>query len=90
VQTITSNAEHHIGNHPDDSPTVVVIPADAQHLIRPRRVRRAINTRQPGPGFLASLHETAALAHLPGEPSRYGITVAAARAVAAPAEVTNA
>lgn len=59
-------------------------------LTRARRTRRPINHRQPGRGFLASLHEIAALAHLPAEPSRYGITLAPARAVAAPADLADA
>jgi hypothetical protein len=59
-------------------------------LARVGRGRAAMNRRQPGRGFLASLHEIAALAHLPGEPSRYGISLAPARAVAAPADLTHA
>ena len=59
-------------------------------LTRTRRARRAINYRQPARGFLTSLHEIAALAHLPAEPSRYGMTLAAARAVAAPADLADA
>jgi hypothetical protein len=55
-----------------------------------RRSRAAMNRRQPGHGFLTSLHEIAALAHLPAEPSRYGMNLAAARAVAAPADLTDA
>lgn len=54
------------------------------------RVRHAIRHRQPGRGFLASVHELAALTHLPAEPSRYGMSIAAARGVAPPAELTNA
>lgn len=59
-------------------------------LTRAHYTRRRINRRQPGSGFLASLHEIAALAHLPAEPSRYGIAIAPARAVAAPADLTDA
>lgn len=59
-------------------------------LTRGWRVRYAIRHRQPGRGFLASVHELAALAHLPAEPSRYGMSIAAARGVAPPAELTNA
>lgn len=59
-------------------------------LIRAQRVRVAMNHRQPGRGFLASLHEIAALAHLPAEPSRYGMSLAPARAVAAPADLASA
>lgn len=51
---------------------------------------RAIDRRRPGRGFLAGVHELAALAHLPAQPSRYGLTVAPARAVAASTEVTHA
>lgn len=59
-------------------------------LTRARHTRRTINRRQPGRGFLASLHEIAALAHLPAEPSRYGMAIAPARAVAAPADLADA
>ncbi|MHB1800182.1 MAG: hypothetical protein ACYCU5_00740 [Actinomycetes bacterium] len=59
-------------------------------LTRTRHTRDAINHRQSGRGFLASLREIAAVAHLPAEPSRYGMTVAPARAVAAPADLADA
>lgn len=59
-------------------------------LTRGFRVRHAIHRRQPGRSFLASVSELAALAHLPAEPSRYGMSIAAARGVAPPAELTNA
>lgn len=59
-------------------------------LVRARRGGRALERRQPGRGFLAGVHELAALAHLPAQPSRYGLTVAPARAVAASTEVTHA
>lgn len=59
-------------------------------LTRGFRVRHAIRHRQPGRSFLASVSELAALAHLPAEPSRYGMSIAAARAVATPAEIPNA
>jgi hypothetical protein len=59
-------------------------------LIPARSGRAPMNRRQPGRGFLTSLQEIAALAHLPAEPSRYGINLAPARAVAAPADLTDA
>jgi hypothetical protein len=59
-------------------------------LTRGWRVRHMIRRRQPDRGFLASVHELAALAHLPAEPSRYGMTLATARGVAPPAELTDA
>lgn len=53
-------------------------------LHRPAAV---LGSRRLRGGFLLSVGELAALAHLPGEPSRHGLPIAAARAVAAPAEL---
>lgn len=59
----------------------------ARTSLRPRAV---LGRRRLGRGFLLGASELAGLAHLPTEPSRYGITTAPARSVAPPAELTDA
>ena len=54
------------------------------------RAGTTIGSRRLRRGFLLSVSELAALAHLPAEPSRHGLNIAAARAVAPPAELTDA
>lgn len=58
----------------------------ARRLLRPRNVA----SRRLRHGFLLSLPELAALAHLPTEPAGYGLPAAPARTVAPPPEVAHA
>ena len=65
--------------------------AGRNHLVARRIVRggRGVACRQLRSGFLCSLPEIAALAHLPAEPAGYGLPAAPARHVAPPAEVAH-
>jgi len=56
---------------------------------RQRRPAATLGGRRLGRGMLLSAGELAAVAHLPGEPSRHGIAVAAARSVPPPAELSH-
>lgn len=60
-------------------------------LIVRRQTRPAVSlgARRLGRGMLLSAGELAAVAHLPGEPARHGIAVAAARSVPPPAELSH-
>ena len=66
--------------------------AGRNHLVARRVVRpgSAIGNRMLRHGFLCSLPELAALAHLPAEPAGYGLPSAPARTVAPPPEVAHA
>ena len=65
--------------------------AGRNHLVARRLARggRHIACRRLRSGFLCSLPELAALAHLPAEPAGYGLPAAPARHVAPPAEVAH-
>ena len=65
--------------------------AGRNHLVARRLARggRGVACRQLRSGFLCSLPELAALAHLPAEPAAYGLSAAPARHVAPPAEVAH-
>jgi hypothetical protein len=65
--------------------------AGRNHLVARRLARggRRVACRQLRSGFLCSLPELAALAHLPAEPAGYGLPAAPARHVAPPAEVAH-
>lgn len=54
------------------------------------RPATTLDGRRLGRGFLLSVGELAILAHLPSEPARHGLAVAAARSIAPPAELTDA
>ncbi len=66
--------------------------AGRNHLVARRLTRpgSGIGNRQLRHGFLCSLPEVAALAHLPAEPAGYGLPSAPARTVAPPPEVAHA
>jgi hypothetical protein len=53
------------------------------------RSRMLLSSRRLGRAFLCSAPELAALAHLPAEPSAYGMAAAPARTVSAPRDVTT-
>ena len=59
-------------------------------LTRAHRPAAALGNRRLGRGMLLSVGELAAIAHLPAEPDRHGITVAAARSVPPPAQLAHA
>ena len=65
--------------------------AGRNHLVARRLARGGRHTacRRLRSGFLCSLPELAALAHLPAEPAGYGLPAAPARHVAPPAEVAH-
>ena len=65
--------------------------AGRNHLVARRLAwgGRGVACRQLRSGFLCSLPELAALAHLPAEPAGYGLPAAPARHVAPPAEVAH-
>ncbi len=56
---------------------------------RQARLAASLHARRLGRGMLLSAGELAAVAHLPGEPARHGIAVAAARSVPPPAELSH-
>jgi len=59
-------------------------------LTRAHRAAAALGNRRLGRSMLLSVGELAAIAHLPAEPDRHGITVAAARSVPPPAQLAHA
>jgi len=59
-------------------------------LTRAHRPAAALGNRRLGRSMLLSVGELAAIAHLPAEPDRHGITVAAARSVPPPAQLAHA